>query len=120
MSRDSRHVRTMARPQFSTEQRNFIFVEYVKHKGQRSFFEKIIRDFNVKFPGVRSPTKAAMKKIYRKQMTFHTCHNLCSKASPGETHSGRPRSARTPQKIALVRQIVEEDAAKSHDDPTVR
>ena len=123
------------RPQYTPEQRNFLFVEHVKNKGKRRVLNtvistgfkidfqekfKIINDFVAKYPGVRPPSKTAIEYIQKKQMLHHTCHNLNSKTSPGDSQSGRRKTSRTAANIDIVRQILEDDAAKPRDDDTVR
>ena len=39
-------------PQFSTEQRIFITLEYTKKKGSKGFKDHIIQDFQAKFSGI--------------------------------------------------------------------
>ena len=56
------------RPQFTMEQRNFLALEYHKHKGTRNFKDQLLADFQAKFPGVRVPGKNIMAKILKKQM----------------------------------------------------
>ena len=54
--------------QFSREQRNYLAMEYHKHKGTRGFKDKILDAFAVKFPGVRRPGKNTMRAIWKKQV----------------------------------------------------
>ena len=49
-----------------------------------------------------------------------TVHNLNSANSPGESHSGRKRSARSEAMVQAVKDVVAQDRDKAPDDPTVR
>ena len=79
----------------------------------------VVRDFLAKFPGARILGKNTVKRIWRKQMTLGTVHNCCSKSSPGDSYSGRPRTIRTPPNQQAVKQVMDRDAPKRRDDPTV-
>ena len=105
--------------QYSKDQRNFVMLEYVKVKGTRDFHNKIRDAFQVKFPNAPVPTKMTIRNIYKKQKLFGTVHNLNSKTSPGDTHSGRRKSARIQENIDAVHRTVTDDAQKDYDDPTI-
>ena len=60
-----------------------------------------------------------MEKIVAKFSQKFTVHNCNSKASPGETHSGSHKTARTPENIEAVRAAVTADRTKDLFDPTV-
>ena len=129
------------RPQYTVEQRNFIALEYHKRKdedgprglrgrrrgsmlgggpgGSESFKERIIQDFQIKFPGVRIPSKNQLRNIWGKQYNIGTVHNLNSKSSPGDTHSGRPRTVRTQPNCDAVKNILDRDSAKNLGDANV-
>ena len=107
------------RPQFTREQRNFILLEYAKRRGGRNFFQGIMADFQLKFPGVRIPDKKTVRNLYNKQVKNGTVNNCNSKSSPGDSHSGRPRSGRSPQNIADVKVVMDRDATKRLGDATV-
>ena len=85
-------------PQYTPEQRNFIFCSYLKHSGTRGSYTKVCNDFALKYPvatpvnpKVSRPSQSCVIRIHKKQMKHNTVHNLNSKASPGPTYSGRRR-----------------------------
>ena len=53
-----------------------------------------------------------MKKIWEKQMKLGTVNNCCSKVSPGDSYSGRPKSARSNENVERVRATMDRDALK--------
>ena len=103
--------------QFTVDQRNFLALEYHKRKGTRDFKQTIINEFTNKFPGAKIPSKNTMKNIWEKQMKNGTVTNCCSKVSPGQTYSGRPKSARSVENIDRVRAVMDRDALKVIGDP---
>ena len=112
-------VSKMVRPQYTTEQRNFLMLQYNKRCGTKNFLPGIIADFMTNWPNSRRPDKKLLKRIYDKQIANGTVHNLNSKTSPGPTHSGRPRTTRTPANTAAVKQVMDDDAAKRIGDGNV-
>ena len=106
-------------PQFSLDQRNFLAFEYHKRKGTMEFKDGIARDFLARFPGARQPGKDQMRRIWLKQMQKGTVNNCNSKTSPGDTHSGRPRTQRTDQNKTAVKTVLNRDAQKRLGDNTV-
>ena len=60
-----------------------------------------------------------MQKMVAKFSDKFTVQNCNSKASPGDTHSGSKRTARTPANIEAVREAVAADRPKDVFDPTV-
>ena len=102
----------MVGEQYSPEQRTWLAMEYTRHQGTRGFVEGIIQRFQQRFPGAPVPNQSTLYRQYRKINQFSTLHNLNSKASPGPTYSGRPRTATTPAMAAQVRAVTEHDATK--------
>ena len=82
-------------PQFTKDQRNFLALEFHKRRGTRDFKAGLIRDFQTKFPTARTPSTNTLKRIWQKQVDLGTVLNCNSKASPGNTHSGRVKSSTT-------------------------
>ena len=107
------------RAQFTRAERNFPAFEYHKLKGTKNFKPKILRHFQLKFPTTRVPGKNQMKRIWEKQMLKGTVNNCNSQASPGPTHSGRTRTARTPPTVAAVKGVLDRDSTKEIGDDTV-
>ena len=68
------------RPQYTTEQRQFIYSNYLKFKGRRGCYPKICKAFTDKFPGVRVPSQNYAYYIYTKQEAHSTFHSLSKKA----------------------------------------
>ena len=108
-----------ARPQFTMDERNFLAFEYHKYRGTRGFVQRIFTAFQLRFPGTRVPGQHQMRLIWEKQMGKGTVNNCNSKASPGPTYSGRPRTARTPANAVAVKAVMDRDAAKEMGDATV-
>ena len=102
----------VARPQYTMHERNFLALEYHKRKGSNNFKNQLIADFMVKFPGARVPGKNCIRKIWSKQLEKGTVNNCNSKSSPGDSYSGRPRTARTPANTVLVKGVMDRDAVK--------
>ena len=85
--------------------------------------------FQAKYPGAPIPNKMTIRRMYIKQNRYFSLHNLCSKDSPGDSHSGRRKSARTPEKIDAVKMLrckdvkmlrfLNSDCQKAYDDPTI-
>ena len=73
----------MVCPQYTPDQRNYLFIEYGKRKGTRDFFPNLIQDFLTKFPNARRPNKQTIRDIFKKQSVHGTVHNLNSQHSPG-------------------------------------
>ena len=88
-------------------------------RGKRNCHPVLMRKFLAKFPGARRPGKDTVKKIWRKQMNFCTVNNVNSKSSPGDSHSGRHRTVRTPPIQQAVKAVMDRDAPKKRDDATV-
>ena len=93
-------------------ERNFLCMEYYKRKGTRDFKAQILADFQTMFPGTRIPSKNMLVNIWKKQMTKGTVNNCNSKTSPGDCHSGRPRTVRTEANTANVKAVMDRDALK--------
>ena len=107
------------RAQFTRAERNFLTFEYHKSKGTKNFKLKILREFQLKFPTTRVPGKNQMKCIWEKQILKGTVNNCNSQPSPGPTHSGRTRTARTPPNVAAVKGVLDRDSTKEIGDDTV-
>ena len=107
------------RPQFTRDERNFLAFEYHKHKGTRCFRDKVLDAFVAKFPGARRPSINQMRDVWKKQFKNGTVNNCNSKSSPGETHSGRPKTARSPPNIQAVKDKCDRDAQKVMGDANV-
>ena len=105
--------------QLTPEQRSHLALEYHKMRGQYNCINVVKYSFSQEFPGVQLPSKNTIKRIWRKQKTHFIVHNLNSKNSPGLSHSGRKRSARTPENIQAVKDILDTDAAKPADADSI-
>lgn len=106
-------------PQFEMEHRNFFMMEYHKRKGHRNFLPSLLQDFRARFPGIRVPANSTIRRIFEKQVQKGTVLNCNSAKSPGDTHSGRRRSARTDANKAAVKQVMDRDAQKQIGDANV-
>ena len=94
------------------QQRNFLALEYHKRKGSNNFKNLLIADFMVKFPGARVPSTNCIRKIWTKQLEKGTVNNCNSKSSPGDSFSGKPRTARTRANTVLVKGLLDRDEVK--------
>ena len=106
-------------PQYPLYQRNFLTLEYYKRKGTKNFILGLLTDFQNKFPGARVPDPTTIRRLCRKQLAKGTVNNCNSKASPGPTHSGRPRTARTPPNAQEVKNVLDRDKIKQVEDTNV-
>ena len=70
----------LARPQFTTQERNFLAFEYHKRKGHRKFMPGLIMDFERKFLNARQPALCHVRRIYKKAMELGTVLNVNSKS----------------------------------------
>ena len=108
------------RMQFTPEERNFLVLTYAKYKGKANSIKNVLLEFKEKFPNSdKAPHKSTILRMWVKQNKAFTVHNLNSKNSPGESHSGRPRTAITPENIQAVQEMLYKDADKKADDPNV-
>ena len=71
----------MARPQLTTQERNFLAFEYHKRKGHRNLMPCLIMDFERKFLNARQPALCHVRRIYKKAMEIGTVLNVNSKTS---------------------------------------
>ena len=98
--------------QYTKDQRNYLVLEYHRRRGTRDFKPQLVIDFRAKFPGARAPGKDTMKRMWEKQIKLGTILNCNSITSPGDTHSGRPRTSRTPTHMVWVKTVMDRDAPK--------
>ena len=105
--------------QYTPEERNFMMMAYQNHRGKASCIMKVQEKFRDKFPNSRVPPQKTINQIWKKQNTAFTVHNLNSKTSPGDSHSGRKRSAITPESIQAVQDMLDRDCEKENDDPNI-
>ena len=82
------YVSDKMRPQFTNEERTWLALEYHRRRGQHNFKAGLVRDFQVKFPMARIPSKNNIKKIWEKFTNHGTVVNLNSKDSPGQSFRG--------------------------------
>ena len=85
--------------QLTTQQRVFIVLHYNR---TQSLLE-VQNAFRERFPDRNAPTKTTILKNVRKYSHHGTSLNL------NKNNSGRPRTARTPENIAAVRRLLEEN-----------
>lgn len=105
--------------QYSPEERNCLVMAYQQHRGTHNCFKKVTAIFSTKFPNTRVPIKCSIIKMWKKQQSKFTVHNLNSSVSPGDSHSGRKRTARSAHNIAAVKAVLDADAEKAADDPSI-
>ena len=103
--------------QYTAEQRNFLSMRYQELSGTRDFIPIIVAEFTDRFPEAQVPNRKTILRQNQKQNTHFTVHNLNSKDSPGQTFSGRPRTARTAASIAAQKALMDRDARKDWNDP---
>ena len=71
------------------------------------------------FPNQKIPPRQTVHKMWKKQNSLFTVHNVNSKVSPGVSHSGRVRTAITPETIQAVQDMLDRDCDKENDDPDI-
>ena len=103
--------------QYSPEHRNFCVMTYQTHKGTRGDIARVQLEFSRIFPNVRIPSRKTIIRLYAKQNTYFTVHNLNSKVSPSPTYSGRPKTATNARNVQNVRAVLVRDRNKLLSDP---
>ena len=93
------YIENMVGVQFTSEQRSSIVERYFATQNCR----EVIRQFTIQFPNRRPPTSRAVLYNVRKYQEHGTSLNR------NAFNSGRPRTARIPQNIELVRQAMQEN-----------
>jgi len=94
---------------WTTEQKIFIVEAYFRqtsiHEAQLQFKERFgCREF---------PVYSMIYRWVNKFRTHVTVHNLNRKVTKRQSHSGRPKSSRTPHNVAIVRDSVVHSPSKS-------
>ena len=85
--------------QLTTEQRTFVVLHYsLTHS-----LAAVQSAFREKFPDRNPPSKTTILKNFRKYSKYGTSLNL------NKSNSGRPRTARSPENIAAIRRLLEEN-----------
>ena len=107
------------RRQYTPVERNALCMAYQKYKGRYKCYQLVTSEFSERFPQARVPKVSTVIRIWSKQQEHCTVHNLNSKQSPGDTYSGRPKTARSQQNIAAVKAVLDGDSVKPADDPTI-
>ena len=85
--------------QFTAEQRTFI----VLHYNRTQSLAAVQNAFRERFPDRNPPTKTTILKNFRKYCNHRTSLNR------NKNNSGRPRTARSPENIAAVRRLLEQN-----------
>ena len=81
--------------QYTPKERNVLCMAYQKYKGKGKCYQKVVNEFSGSFPQARVPNVSTVIRIWSKQQEHSTVHNLNSMQSPGDTYSGRPKTARS-------------------------
>ena len=89
--------------QYTVKQRISLIMDYFRLQGKQGMWDEIIINFITAFPDARPPSKASVCKMVKKSQTVGTVHNLNSKVSPSDTHSGRRRTERTERNARFLR-----------------
>lgn len=87
----------VARREFNKEERHFLVCQRIK----RTPFKQLLEAFHERFPHAPIPSRQGIRKMVIK---FETCFDLATQRAG---HSGRKRSGRSDQNIALVKQTLE-------------
>jgi hypothetical protein len=87
----------MAMPQFTPQQRSFLVREYHQNNNE---VRRVLQRFREVYPGVRCPSRATVYKNVRKYSMHGTSFNL------NKGRSGRRRTARCPENIAAVTDVL--------------
>jgi len=84
---------------WTTEQKIFIVEAYFQHKS----IHAAQLQFKERFGCREFPVHSMMYRWVNKFWTHGTVHNLNRKDTNGQSHSGRPKSSRTPQRCCCQR-----------------
>ena len=78
------------------EQRNFLLLEYHKCQGKQDFYPSLFKDYQLRFPGSRVPSKPTIRELIKKQTLKGTVLKCNKASSPGNSHSGQRTTVNTP------------------------
>ena len=87
---------------WTTEQKIFIFEAYFRQKSIHA--AKL--QFKERFGCLEFPVHSVIYRLVNKFTTHGTVHNINRKDTNRQSHSGRPKSSRTPHNVAAVRDSV--------------
>ena len=87
---------------WTVQQKVFCVEKFVRTQSYRQTRTLFSSHFNCKL--ANTPSKPAIAKWIKKFREHGTINNLNAKNSATPTHSGRPKSTRTPENIAKVRE----------------
>ena len=59
-------------------------------------------------------------QLVETEQVFFTFHNLNSKQSVGDTHSGRPKTSTAQDDMAAIKDVLDSDADSAADDPNIQ
>ena len=94
---------------WNTEQKIFIVEAYFRQKS----IHAAQLQFKGRFGCRESPVHSMVYRWVNKFRTHGTVHNLNRKDTNRQSHSGRPKSSRTPQNVAAVRDSIVHSPSKS-------
>ena len=66
----------LRRPQFLPEERNMLVRAYARYRGKGNCFIKVKEEFSQQFPRQKVPPSQTIYKMWKKQNTMFTVHNL--------------------------------------------
>ena len=94
---------------WTTEQKIFIFEAYFRQKSIHA--AKL--QFKERFGCLEFPVHSVIYRLVNKFTTHGTVHNINRKDTNRQSHSGRPKSSRTPHNVAAVIDSVVHSPSKS-------
>ena len=90
-------------PRLSKDQRVWVCLEHARIQNAA----EVRRRWPGRWGNIPAPTKRIISTTYRKFLREATCHDL------NKGRSGRPRTARTPENIELVRESLSQHGERS-------
>ena len=109
------------RAQFDASHRSWLSLEYIRRRSndkKQSFWDELLLDFQVEFPGVRVPSARGVRDMLKGFKNTGTVLNRNSLNSPGAGHSGRRRTVRTDANKQRLKAVLDRDSTKKIGDAT--
>ena len=94
---------------WTPQQKAFCVTLYFASKS----FKFVRKKFEIKFKTSKSPSKTRIHAWVLKLQAHGSVENLNAKSPARVSHSGRPKSARTPENVAAVKMSVDENPTLS-------
>ena len=109
------------RAQFDAAHRTWLAMEYHRRRSinkKNSFWDQLLQDFQLQFPGVRVPSIPAVRKMHKGFFNTGTVLNRNGISSPGISNSGRRRTVTTDANKQRLKAVLDRDSTKKIGDAT--